>query len=101
MNLPEVTSEAGEASAPTTPPAPPSNTPAAPPAATTVIEGEMTERELKLQAQLEAEKAARKKAEIEAGHHADEAHQLRQVLNKPQPQPKRVRRFMGFQQELD
>lgn len=79
----------------------PTPKPAPPPASTTVLEGELTERELKLQQQLAAEQAAREQAEADADLLANEADQLRAQVNELQTNPRRVRRFMGFTQELD
>jgi hypothetical protein len=58
-----------------TPPAEPETDPA-PPVARVVVEASKTERELLLERDLEAEKAARKKAETDAAHAQDEVHRL-------------------------
>jgi membrane protein involved in colicin uptake len=63
------------------------NTP--PPAAVTVLEGERTERETNLEAELATEREARRKAETDAAYAQDEARRLKAVGLTPTPAPKK------------
>jgi len=76
--------------------------PAPPPAAETVLNGAETEETVKLRAELDAEKSARKKAETLAAEKEDEVHRLKTPATppavarpaakaKPEPKPSRVR----------
>ena len=96
------------APAPAAAPAAPDNTPStppaspeAPPATRLVVTGTKTEREIELERKLDEEATARRKAETDAAYHADEARRLKELQSQPPVPPKRVRRFMGFEQEVD
>lgn len=62
---------------------PPPAAPTPPPAAAIVQNGDVTEDNLKLRQELDAEKSARKKAEADAAHAQDEAHRLKQATAAP------------------
>jgi hypothetical protein len=75
----------------------------APPAAALVINGDIkSERELKLESDLAAEREARRKAEIIAAEKEDEATRLREIQSRPpsvppvNPAPKKVKRARLF-----
>jgi hypothetical protein len=79
-----------------TPEAPPPP-PAAPPATKIVVEGSKTEREIDLERRLEAEAAARRKAETDASYYADEARRLKELQSQvPTAKHKQKRVAVGF-----
>ncbi|MDE2100725.1 MAG: hypothetical protein KGL39_26000 [Patescibacteria group bacterium] len=61
----------------------PSAPPAPPPAAEVVINGERSERELQLEAELERERSGRKKDQTKLCELEDENHRLKQVPATP------------------
>jgi hypothetical protein len=67
------------------PETPPANQPALPPAAVAVLEGEENEELIKTRADLERERAARKKVEEEHATLADENHRLKSAGLNPNP----------------
>jgi hypothetical protein len=77
------------------PPAAPASAPAPaaapPPAAAVVIEGQKTEREIKLEKDLEEARQARLTAETKASYAEDKARQLEERL-RPAPAPVKVPR---------
>jgi hypothetical protein len=75
--------------------------PAQPPAAKTVKEGSETEETSNLRAELDRERAARKKAETDAAHAQDEFHRLKQSTKgaPATPPPAKKSRWTFFDAE--
>lgn len=99
-NIVDLPAPVASSSAPSTPPPaeapapappPPAEPPAPPPAAVTVLEGQRTERELELAAELEREKAARRKAETDCAWSQDENRRLKTVAGPRPPAPAAAR----------
>jgi hypothetical protein len=81
--------------APDVTPPPPASAP--PPATKIVVEGTKTEREIELERRLNETEARAKKAETDAGYHADEARKARELLTAvPAPRAKQKRTAVGF-----
>jgi len=70
--------------------------PQSPLAAKIVIEGTKTERELQLEAELETERSARKKVEMDAATLLDENRRLKTPPPTLQPQPRHPREPLTF-----
>jgi hypothetical protein len=75
----------------------PENKPADPPATRTVIDGDRTERELAIELQLEAEKAARKKEQNLINELENENHQLKQIPTDKKKKGGPISRILGWE----
>ncbi|MCX6922668.1 MAG: hypothetical protein NT154_05550 [Verrucomicrobia bacterium] len=79
---------------PTTPPPAPASVPepTPPPAAVIVVNGTKTERELELERDLQTERDARRKAEVDASYAQDKARRLEEIQSSPPPTAPRAKK---------